>query len=128
MQDKPPPEEILGAVARLMRDELLPQLTGRSAFMLRVAANAVDLVQRQIALAAASDEQERARLTALLHRDGDLATLNAELCAGIEGGGVDARTPGLADHLWATTLAKLAIDQPNYAAYRRLANPPKEQN
>jgi len=125
MQDKPPPDEILGAVARLMR-ELLPQMAGRSAFMLRVAANAVDLVQRQIALASESDEEERARLTALLQRDGDLATLDAELCAGIESGSIGANTPGLAQHLWATTLAKLAVDQPNYAAYRRLANPPQK--
>jgi len=125
MQDKPPPDEILGAVGRLMRDDLLPQLTGRSAFLLRVAANAVDLVQRQIALAAVSDAEERTRLAALLQRDGDLATLNAELCAAIESGSMGASTPGLAEHLWATTLAKLAVDQPNYAAYRRLA--PKEQ-
>jgi len=126
MQDKPPPDEILGAVSRLMREDLLPQTSGRSAFMLRVAANAVDLVQRQIALAAVSDEEERARLTALLQRDGDLATLNAELCAAIENGSIGAATPGLAQHLWATTLAKLAVDQPNYAAYRRLANPPQK--
>lgn len=126
MQDKPPPDEILAAVARLMRDELLPQLSGRSAFMLRVAANAVDLVQRQTKLQSASDEQERARLMALVGREGDLVTLNAELCATIESGDVHADTPGLAEHLWATTLAKLAVDQPNYAAYRRLTNPPKE--
>ncbi|HEY4114113.1 MAG TPA: DUF6285 domain-containing protein [Rhizomicrobium sp.] len=126
MQDKPPPDEILAAIARLMREELLPQMSGRSAFMLRVAANAVDLVQRQIALAAASDEEERARLITLLHHDGDLAQLNAELCAAIENGEIRTETPGLAEHLWTTTRAKLAVDQPNYAAYRRLANPPKE--
>jgi len=125
MQDKPPPDEILGAVARLMR-ELLPQMSGRSAFMLRVAANAVDLVQRQIALAALSDEEERARLTSLLQRDGELAELNAALCAAIESREIGGETPGLAEHLWATTLAKLAVDQPNYAAYRRLANPPQK--
>jgi hypothetical protein len=125
MQDKPPPDEILAACARLMREDLLPQLAGRSAFMVRVAANAVDLVQRQIALAAASDEAERARLTALLGREGDLPQLNAELCAAIESG-IKTETPGLAEHLWATTRAKLAVDQPNYGAYRRLANPPRE--
>ena len=126
MQDKPPPDEILGAVARLMRETLLPQTSGRSAFMLRVAANAVDLVQRQIALAALSDEEERARLTSLLQRDGELAELNAALCAAIESREIGGETPGLAEHLWATTLAKLAVDQPNYAAYRRLANPPQK--
>ena len=31
----------------------------------------------------------------------------------------DLQTPGVAEHLWATTLAKVAIDQPTYASYRR---------
>ena len=36
----------------------------------------------------------------------------------IRAGELTLETPGLADHLWATTLAKLAVDQPNYAGYR----------
>jgi hypothetical protein len=32
---------------------------------------------------------------------------------------MDLQTPGLADHLWQTTMAKLAVDQPNYASYKR---------
>jgi hypothetical protein len=28
-------------------------------------------------------------------------------------------TPGLTDHLWRATMDKLAVDQPNYASYRR---------
>ena len=28
-------------------------------------------------------------------------------------------TPGLAEHLWQTTLDKLAVDQPGYDSYRR---------
>jgi hypothetical protein len=32
---------------------------------------------------------------------------------------VGLQTPGLADHLWQTTMDKLAVDQPNYAAYKR---------
>jgi hypothetical protein len=39
--------------------------------------------------------------------------------ARIAAGAVDLNTPGLAEHLWATTLAKLAVDQPTYASYRR---------
>ena len=27
-------------------------------------------------------------------------------------------TPGFTEHLWATTLAKLAVDQPNYSGYK----------
>jgi len=29
------------------------------------------------------------------------------------------RTPGLSEHLWQTTMDKLAVDQPNYASYKR---------
>jgi Domain of unknown function (DUF6285) len=37
----------------------------------------------------------------------------------IAAGEIDLQTPGVAEHLWATTLAKVAIDQPTYASYRR---------
>jgi uncharacterized protein DUF6285 len=34
-------------------------------------------------------------------------------------GDVNLQTPGLADHLWQTTMDKLAVDQPNYGSYKR---------
>jgi hypothetical protein len=37
----------------------------------------------------------------------------------IRNGELDIQSPGLAEHLWQTTLAKMKIDQPNYASYRR---------
>jgi hypothetical protein len=124
MQDEPTPTEILTAVAALLRQTLTPALTGHTAFLTRVAANALDLVRRQIELGPAADAAELARLRALLGRDGDLAGLNAELCAEIEAGRTTPDTPGLAEHLWATTLEKLAIDQPSYPPYRRAAAGP----
>ena len=54
----------------------------------------------------------------MLSEDGDLPTLNRALALRIRAGAMDLSTPGLADHLWATTLAKLAVDQPNYSGYR----------
>jgi hypothetical protein len=50
---------------------------------------------------------------------GSLADLNRALADRIAKAEVDLQTPGLADHLWRTTLDKLAVDQPNYASYRR---------
>jgi hypothetical protein len=32
-------------------------------------------------------------------------------------GDISLATPGLSEHLWEITLAKLAIDQPNYSGY-----------
>ena len=42
-----------------------------------------------------------------------------DLCARIEAGELTLETPGLADHLWAITMTKLAIDQPKYSGYVR---------
>jgi Domain of unknown function (DUF6285) len=119
MQDEPTPPEMLAAVAALLRETVMPQLSGHTAFLVRVAANALDLVRRQVDLEPAADAAELARLQQLLARDGDLLELNQAMCDAIEAGEMSLQTPGLTDHLWATTLEKLAIDQPTYAPYRR---------
>jgi hypothetical protein len=67
----------------------------------------------------AAERDEHARLQALLHTEGSTEELNALLSRRIAAGELDLQTPGLAEHLWATTLAKVAIDQPTYASYRR---------
>ncbi len=118
MQDRPDPVELVRTVAETLRLRLMPQLSGAAAFEARVAANALDLVARQLELAGASDADEHRRLVALLGHDGTLAELNRELCARIADGRIAPADPLLAEHLWATSLAKLAVDQPTYAAYR----------
>jgi Domain of unknown function (DUF6285) len=119
MQDEPTPAELIKAVADFLRNELTPAIGGHSAFQLRVAINALDLVTRQLVLEASSDAAEAARLSQLLGRQGSLEELNRVLAGKIATGEADLQTPGLAEHLWQTTMAKLAVDQPNYAAYRR---------
>ncbi|ABD08298.1 conserved hypothetical protein [Rhodopseudomonas palustris HaA2] len=119
MQDEPRPDELIKAVADFLREQVAPQLTGHAAFKLRVGINALDLVTRQLTLTQASDTDELARLKELLGHDGALHDLNRELSERIASGAMDLSTPGLQDHLWRTTLAKLAVDQPNYASYRR---------
>jgi hypothetical protein len=125
MQDAPDHTEILAAVTALLREEIMPLLSGRPNYQVRVAANALDLVGRQMALQEGFDAAEQARLVALLGRDGDLTALNQALCDAIETHALTLETPGLAEHLWATTMAKLAIDQPSYARYQaELKNEP----
>jgi hypothetical protein len=119
MQDEPTPPEMLAAVAALLRETVMPQLSGHTAFLVRVAANALDLVRRQVELEPAADAAELARLQRLLGRNGALFELNAGLCEAIEAGEMTLATPGLAEHLWATTLDKLAIDQPSYVPHQR---------
>ena len=119
MQDEPTPQELIKAVADFLRNEITPVIKGHNAFKLRVGINALDLVARQLALEPDSDAAEAARLSGLLGMQGSLGELNRALADRIAKGEVDLRTPGLADHLWQTTMDKLAVDQPNYASYKR---------
>jgi hypothetical protein len=119
MQDEPRPEELIKAVADFLRTEIAPQISGHHAFKLRVSINALDLVVRQLEREQGSDAEEAGRLSPLLGVKGSLAELNRALAERIATGELDLQTPGLAEHLWQTTLAKLAVDQPNYAAYKK---------
>ena len=140
MQDSPKPEQLLQAVARYLRDEAGPALAtaGQTAlaYQARVAANMLDMVQRQAALAPLEQAAELARLHGLLGNaaaaaaDGvppTLAQLNQRLADAISSGTIAPDHPGLAQHLRRTTLAKLAVDQPAYETYRRLLAPITEE-
>jgi len=118
MQDRPSPSELIGAVAAFLKNVVAPETQGALSFNARVAANALEMMKRELDTAPAEDAAELARLKALLGKDGALFDLNVELSRRIEAGEVDLSTPGLKDHLWATTLAKLAVDQPTYGGYR----------
>ena len=119
MQDEPTPIELTKAVADFLRNDITPLISGHQAFKLRVAVNILDLVTRQLTREEGSDAEEVERLRALLGMDGSVTELNGALAERIAKGEVDLATPGLAEHLWATTMDKLAVDQPNYASYKR---------
>ncbi len=119
MQDEPTSTELIRAVADFLRNDIAPMISGHNAFKLRVSINALDLVTRQLALESRSDAAEAARLSQLLGMQGSLTELNRALADLIAKGELDLQTPGLADHLWQTTMDKLAVDQPNYASYKR---------
>ena len=119
MQDEPTPIELTKAVGDFLRNEIAPHVIGHNAFKLRVAINVLDLVTRQLTLEEGSDAAEAARLERLLGVEGALLELNRALADKIAKGELDLQTPGLAEHLWQTTMDKLAVDQPNYASYKR---------
>jgi len=126
MRDPPTGPELLEVVAEFLRAEVLPQLSGRTGFHVRVAANALDLVRREMLLAGRAEAAEAQRLACLLGHAGEVADLNRELCERIADGRMDPGDPALVDHLWATTLDTVAIDQPSYATYRRAAETASE--
>jgi hypothetical protein len=121
MREQPDVIDLIDAVAQFLRQDAAPQLSGITGFHARVAANALDIVRRELVLGPAATAAEAARLRALLGHDGDCEGLNVELCERIADATIDPENPALLDHLWRTTLDTLAIDQPKYATFRRAA-------
>lgn len=116
MQDPPAIAEILD----LVTDRLDAAVGGEAltSYEMRVISAALRLARRAIELSPASDAAEQARLADLLG-SGGLRELNVRLCERIRDGALTLASDGVAGHLRATAIEKLAIDQPTYAAYRR---------
>ncbi len=117
--DRPTVPELVEAVREFMENEVQPNLEGSVAFHTRVAVNVLRIVERELANGESLRAGERERLAALLGRDGELDELANDLIEGIREGDLNVDTPGLADHLRATVLSKLAIDNPRYKSYQR---------
>jgi hypothetical protein len=117
MQDAPIALDIIAVVIDFLHEPGEP-----TAFERKVAAAALAIAHRELALDPVDAEAERARLAALLGRDDALGELTEALAAQLAAGDMDLATPGLADHLWRTTLAKVAVDQPSFSLYRRLTD------
>jgi hypothetical protein len=117
MQDQPSPREILCAIAAFLRNTVMLNSDPHTAFQARVAANAVDLVRRQLEFGTIGETAEVKRLQDLLG-PGTLAELNTVLAEALASGAKGLSTPGVSEHLRATTLEKLQVDQPNYSGYR----------
>ena len=128
MQDHPHPAEIIAAVARFLKTTVAAETKGATSFNARVAANALEMMARELDIAPAAQARELESLKAILGMDSDLPTLNAELSRRLADGTVDLATPGVAEHLWDITLTKLAVDQPKYWGYQAaLAEHPSKQ-
>jgi hypothetical protein len=117
MQDPPLPTELLAAAIKFMRTPVTPEGAAHAAFITRVAANGLDIVRRELEDAPAYDAAETERLRALGF-SGSLEEMNRALCDKLAAGDMSLETPGVTEHLWANTMAKLAVDQPNYSGYR----------
>jgi len=116
-QDRPTASELLAAIADFLREEATPALDKaepRLGFQMRVAANALAILEREARLGPAADAREHARLTKLLGRDGSLADLNRELAQQLREGRRDERDAALMDHLEATVADKIAIANPKW--------------
>lgn len=106
--DVPSAAELVAAVRIYLADDLGPRSEGRDRFLLRVAANALAIAEREIAALPVDAAAHAAMLDAFGVES------ETELGRAIRAGSMDARRAELASALWSTTLAKLAVANPNY--------------
>lgn len=122
MNDRPSADELLAAVERFLRDEVIPALEGPRRFHARVAANVLSIVAREVAGGDADLRDEWQGLAALLDRDPTLPPhladalreANEELLRRIRGGEADAGPfrDALLAHLRRVVDAKLSVSLP----------------
>jgi hypothetical protein len=117
MHESPSSTELIAAVRLFLTDVAMPNLTGHAAFSARVAANALALVERDLAGRGGVEARQSALYAALLGADagGDLGDLEARLCEAIQTGDLGLETPALLPALREIAQAQLLIDQPNYS-------------
>lgn len=109
-------DELLDSVAAFLREDAAAATSGRTRFFTRVAANSLAIVKRELALGPAHRQAERARLMALLGRTDSLDALRWQLTSGLRDGSIALDRQELREHLRASVINQLAIDQPTYPA------------
>lgn len=120
MHDQPSVSELIQAVKNFIDETAGPNLTGHAAFHARVASNALATVLRDLENRPTHETEEKTRLMTLLKapEGTDLATLNRKLSEEIRAGNLTLKTPDLLQHLKATTIAQVEIDQPRYSGLK----------
>ena len=111
-------DELALGARDLLRDDVMAASHGRPQFLARVAANALDIVLRELAIGPEHHRRERERLCALLGDDDELEPLRWRLVKALRDGSMQLGSPELAAHLRATVVNQVAIDQPRYSGFR----------
>ena len=111
---RPPAGTLLDAAIDYLERELLPTLSGYHRFQLRVTANVLGQVRRELALAGEQEQAERARLERLLGRAGSRDELSRELAQRIRSGELALDDPALLGHLRLSLVEALRINNPRW--------------
>lgn len=116
--DMPRTDELVVSVRDFLRADVMAATSGRTNFLARVAGNSLDIVLRELELGGRARADEHARLRALLDGDGTLSELRWQLVQALRDGSMPLDAPGLTEHLRATVVNQIAIDQPKYSGFR----------
>ncbi|MDQ8038108.1 MAG: DUF6285 domain-containing protein [Pedobacter sp.] len=114
LTNKPTASDLIQAVRQHLEEKVQPKLQGSDVFYLRIALNALSMVERELREGPALAEANRKELLALLgsgSADADAETLLMEK---LKSGELDVNSSGLLDYLIARTQRRLSVDNPRY--------------
>jgi aminoglycoside phosphotransferase (APT) family kinase protein len=121
--DMPRLDELVTSVRDYLCGDVIEATSGRTRFLARVAANALDIVLRDLDLGSRHRQRQLERLRALLGEMGDLETLRWSLVRRLRDNEIALEHPELAATLREAVVNQVAIDQPNYSGLKTaLAN------
>jgi aminoglycoside phosphotransferase (APT) family kinase protein len=107
----PTAAELVAAVSMFLREDVMAATEGRLNFLARVAANALDGVERELLSGPGQERRHRERLAALGQAD------QAGLAAAIRAGLLDAEDPALLAAVRAAVTDRLTVANPRYLSY-----------
>ncbi len=119
--DMPRLEELVGATRDFLHGQVRDETTGRTRFHALVAGNALDIVYRDLHSGAEHRRREHERLRRLLDAEGSLLELRWKLVRAIREDAIGLDDTGLHEHLRATVINQIAIDQPKYSGFKTAA-------
>lgn len=106
--DRPSTAELLEAVREFLTREVEPQLDGRTRYLLKVTANVLAIVERELELGGEQAARHAERLRRLGYQS------DAELALAIRSGQLDDRLEPLAAELKDLVADKLAVARPDH--------------
>ena len=121
-EDMPRLDELLVSVRDFLHQDVMAATEGRTNFLSRVAGNSLDIVERDLRLGGEGRRRELARLCSLFASQDDLSTLRWRLVRDLRDGTMALDQAGLAEHLRATVVNQVAIDQPKYSGFATAKN------
>jgi hypothetical protein len=112
----PTPEQLVLAVKQFLETDVLPKLEHRMAFHLRVAANVLAIVARD--LSQSPEKTEAEAYSCLLQTASDFPA--QDVCTALREGTLTETSEGLLEALLAASIARVAVDNPKYSTLLRL--------
>ncbi len=113
-QSRPPAADMLAVIRDYLEAEILPGLRDDKWFNVKVAANMLAMIERELRLGPQANAEEAERLTALAGQGGSPEELNRLLAAAIRDGAVKSDDPQLLDHIRRTVTDALRINNPHW--------------